>query len=149
MKQMFLYSWRHRDTKNPHKHYPLCYLVSVNLSQSRVTWKEGLSPEELLPSDWLPGIFLINDWYKEVQFTVGSATPGLVVQGYTTEQTKQASTQHFSPSFFFSTCLQVPDWDPVLTSLKDELWHGHVSQTNSFLLRASVVSILSQQLKAN
>jgi hypothetical protein len=39
------------------------------------------------------GIFLISDWCGRVQLIVGGATPGLVVLGSISKQTKQASKQ--------------------------------------------------------
>lgn len=59
-------------------------VVFLNLTQTRVTWLEDISTEELLPSDWPVGMsigafFLIYDCYGRVQPIVGGATTG---QGY-------------------------------------------------------------------
>lgn len=57
------------------------WLVFVNLTQTGVSWEEGILCEELSPSDWSMGIFVghffwINDRYWNTHSIMGSATPG-------------------------------------------------------------------------
>jgi hypothetical protein len=52
-------------------------LAFAYLTQTRVTFRGGASVEEFPPSDWrvCGSIFLINEWCRRVQATVGSPTP--------------------------------------------------------------------------
>ena len=64
------------------------------------------------------GIFLMNDWCRKAQPTVGSATPGKVVLG---SIRKHAGKQWFPHGLCFISYLQVLPWVPALSSLHERI----------------------------
>ena len=71
----------------------VCWLFCVTFTQAGIIWEQEQSAEKMPPPDW-PVVFLLFPWLiidmGEVQLTVGSATPGLVVLGALRKQADQA-----------------------------------------------------------
>lgn len=90
------------------------------------------------PWVYLWSIFLINDWFRRAQPTVGCTPPGLVVLHHLTQEAEQGTeaghTQH-SPI--------APALVLVLISLSAGLWWGCVIQIMLFLTKRVVVSVIA------
>jgi hypothetical protein len=68
----------------------VCWLVLCQLTQARVTWKEGISTKEMRHKVRLQATFLISDWLGRAQAIVGDANPGLVPLGSIRSQSEKA-----------------------------------------------------------
>lgn len=83
----------------------LCWLVFLSLTQTRETWKEGTSTDI-----WGGGsVFLILNWWRSVQPTVGGATAGQVLLGSIRKVGELELLKR--PSFkVFSSCSELLPW---------------------------------------
>lgn len=86
-------------------------------------------------------IFLIHHWCERDQIIVGYNTSWQVVLGSRkmelselSEPREQASDQNFSMVLLYFLPPRFLSWVPTLAFHNDELWSGHVSQMNPFLL---------------
>lgn len=122
----------------------LCWLVSVDLTQTRVTWEGCPSIENCLyqigqEASLCWGTFLIYDWCGRAQPTMGGAAPehqGRVLGYMQTVERELLYSASPWPLFWFH--LPVPTWLPLMMG-------GHVCDVvNSFLCKLLLVIVLSQ-----
>lgn len=102
----------------------LFWLVSLSLSQTSIIWEEETPDEKFSPSYWPvtcvgAGIFLINDWCKRVQPTVGSATPRQVVLGGSRKQAVQRNP-----------VINIPPWSLLVSPLSSYLGFPQLVRCN-------------------
>lgn len=97
-------------------------VFNVNLTQSRVMWKEGISIEALPKSDWYMALDVINslDWW----LTWGGPSPGMWQhpQAGALGLHKTVSWTWVSKWAREQGSSRPSDGVPFLTSLNDELW---------------------------
>lgn len=107
----------------------------VHLTQPLITWKEGVSPEELPQSDWPVAMSVRDrlDWRRKAQPTVVGVerTPSLGAWVCTAKiaSSAWARSERSAARVLLSSVLV---WVSVLMSLNDGLWPGSGNQNKSF-----------------